>query len=131
MPPIVSFEAKWVSGSEQDLGTRPICPAALPAEQAEQLQQLAARTWQLMDGRGYARVDVRLTPQSVPYVIDINPNPDLSMDAGLARQARAAGWSYDQLIRRILEEALTRDQRGGVHKDWIFLPAQTVAGASR
>lgn len=128
-PAIVSFEAKWVTGSPEDLGTRPICPAPLPPERAMDLQRLAARSWKVMEGRGYARVDVRLTPEGVPHVIDINPNPDLSHDAGLARQARVAGWAYDELIGRIVEDALARGERDGQQaEDWTFLPAQPLAG---
>jgi D-alanine-D-alanine ligase len=128
-PPIVSFEAKWVTGSPEDLGTRPICPAPLPPEQAVDLQRLAARSWKLMEGRGYARVDIRLTPDGVPFVIDVNPNPDLSLDAGLARQARVAGWTYDELIGKIVEEALSTGEVDGQRADdWIFLPAQPAAG---
>jgi D-alanine-D-alanine ligase len=122
VPPIVSYEAKWVYGSAEDLGTRPVCPAPLPARQAEGLQRLAARAWRLMSGRGYGRVDIRLTEDDVPYVIDINPNPDLSVDAGLARQARVAGWSYDELIRRIVDDALGRNGDGSRPAgDWVFV----------
>ena len=107
-PRIVTFEAKWVEGSEEDNGTRPICPAPLDPEVSEQLQRLAARAWSLMGGEGYGRVDVRLSRGGVPYVIDVNPNPDLSEDAGLARQAAVAGWSYTELIEKIVEDALSR-----------------------
>ncbi|UCC73523.1 MAG: ATP-grasp domain-containing protein [Gemmatimonadota bacterium] len=128
-PPIVSFEAKWESGSPEDLGTRPICPAPLPPQQAKDLQHLAVRAWKAMDGQGYARVDIRLTDEGVPYVIDINPNPDLSIDAGLARQARVAGWSYDELIGKIAQEALSRFEAAGLtDEDWIFVPARTAEG---
>ncbi len=106
-PPIVTFAAKWKSGSPEDLGTQPVCPAPLPPQVAEELKRLAARAWRLVDGHGYARVDVRLREDGVPFVIDINPNPDLSADAGLARQARVAGWSYEELIGKIVREALT------------------------
>jgi D-alanine-D-alanine ligase len=131
-PPIVSFEAKWITGSPEDVGTRPICPAPLSSEQTRDLQRLAVRAWGVMDGRGYARVDVRLSADGVPYVIDINPNPDLSYDAGLARQARVAGWSYDELIGRVVEEALSRaatDADPG--EDWTFMEAQMTAEAVR
>lgn len=118
-PPIVSYEAKWLDGSPEDLGTRPICPAPLSPAQAEELQLLAAHAWRLLDGGGYGRVDVRLRASGRPAVIDINPNPDLGPDAGLARQARAAGWSYEQLIDRIVEIALAP---AGKSTDDDFIP---------
>jgi D-alanine-D-alanine ligase len=119
-PPIVSFAAKWHEESPEFGGTVPICPAPLAAEQAEQLQRIAARAWWLMGGGGYARVDVRLASDGTPYVIDINPNPDLSLDAGLARQARIAGWSYEDLVGKIVDEAVDRDGRAGPSA-WTFV----------
>ncbi len=120
-PPIVSFAAKWHDESPEFGGTVPICPAPLDPAQAERLQWLAARAWRLMDGCGYARVDVRLTDDGTPYVIDINPNPDLSFDAGLARQARVAGWSYEDLVGRIIDEALDPDGDGSTRSAWNFV----------
>ncbi len=125
-PPIVSFEAKWSEGSPEDLGTQPVCPAPLPAEVTRELQLLAGGVWRVMEGRGYGRVDVRLAPDGRPYVIDINPNPDLSADAGLARQARVAGWTYEQLIEKIVDEALV-GPNGANGSDWTIL--QPVAQA--
>jgi D-alanine-D-alanine ligase len=131
VPPIVSFTAKWVSGSPEDLGTRPVCPAPLPAEQAEELQRLAARVWTLMEGSGYGRVDVRLSADGTPYIIDVNPNADLSCDAGLARQAWVAGWSYEELIGKIVEEALARhDGNSSASTGWFIVPAVRGVGGS-
>ena len=67
----------------------------------------------LMGGEGYSRVDVRLSQRGVPYVIDVNPNPDLSPDAGLARQASVAGWSYQDLIATIVDHALLNEAGAG------------------
>lgn len=113
-PPIVSFDAKWKPDTPDFRGTLPVCPAPLTTEEVESLQTLAATAWTLMAGTGYARVDVRLSEQGRPYVIDINPNPDLSPDAGLARQAAAAGWSYEDLIAAIVGEALAGTGPGAV-----------------
>lgn len=126
-PPIVSFAAKWNPESTDYQGTIPVCPADLTPEQAEELQRLAGRAWRVMEGRGYARVDVRLTPDGTPYVIDINPNPDLSLDAGLARQARVAGWSYDDLVGKVVEGALDGAGASQV-SDWTILEAVAVSG---
>jgi D-alanine-D-alanine ligase len=58
--------------------------------------------------RDYGRVDVRLDERGVPYVIDINPNCDLSADGGFARAAGRAGISYGELLWEILRCALRR-----------------------
>jgi D-alanine-D-alanine ligase len=126
-PPIVSFAAKWNPESTDFIGTVPVCPAPLPQGQAEELQRLAGRVWRLMGGSGYARVDIRLAADGTPYVIDINPNPDLSFDAGLARQARVAGWSYEELIARIVGDALARHESDdSAEAPWTILEAVTV-----
>lgn len=70
------------------------------------LSRLARRVWDAVEGVGYGRIDVRMDGRGRLYVIDVNPNPDLSRDAGLARQAAAAGWSYDELIARIVDLAV-------------------------
>ncbi len=127
-PPIVSFEAKWMSGSPEDRGTRPICPAQLSPEQVKELQRTAGRAWRVMGGGGYARIDIRLADDGTAYVIDVNPNPDLSLDAGLARQAGVAGWSYDELIGKIVETArIPASGADEVSAEWTFVEPREPA----
>jgi len=109
--PIVSYAAKWIEGSPEDEGTVPICPADLDPELAHRLGQIARTAWEhLSDGEGYGRVDMRLSEDGQPYVLEVNPSPDLSSNAGLARMGRAFGWSYDDLVMHIVDEALMRSQ---------------------
>lgn len=103
--PMVSYEAKWAEGSAEDLGTRPICPAEVAPAVRERAEELALRAWALVGGRGYGRVDFRLVDDRDLYVLEVNPNPDLDPSAGLARMAAASGWTYTDLIARILREA--------------------------
>lgn len=109
--PIVTYAAKWQAGSAEDLGTQPQCPAQVPAELARRIGAVARSAWEAMaHGQGYGRVDLRVDESGQPWVLEVNPCPDLSSDAGLARMGRAAGWNYDELVLQVVDETLTRSQ---------------------
>ena len=105
--PIVSYEGKWLEQSQQYKLTQPVCPAPLKTRSEMLLRDVALRAYKLLECRDYARVDFRLR-DGVPYILEVNANPDISPDAGLARSARAANLSYPQLIARILATASKR-----------------------
>ncbi len=105
--PIVSFEGKWLEKSQQYKLTEPVCPAPLKMRYEMLVRDVALRAYKLLECRDYARVDFRLR-DGVPYILEVNANPDISPDAGLARSARVANLSYPQLIARILAMASKR-----------------------
>lgn len=105
--PIVSYEGKWLEKSQQYKLTEPVCPAPLKMRYEMLVRDVALRAYKLLECRDYARVDFRLR-DGVPYILEVNANPDISPDAGLARSARAAKLSYPQLIARILAIASKR-----------------------
>jgi D-alanine-D-alanine ligase len=107
LPRIVSYAAKWERGSVDYKGTPPRLLGADEARLGARLTRLAQRVWAAVDGVGYGRVDVRMDRRGRLHVIDVNPNPDLSPDAGLARQAAAAGWTYAELVGRIVDLAFS------------------------
>ena len=104
--PIVSFSAKWHEDSPDYIGTEPNCPARVDDALATRIVEIARAAWQAVEGRGYGRVDFRVDEDGHPWVLEVNPNPDLSTDAGLARMARAYGWSYGDLVEQIVRTAL-------------------------
>lgn len=106
--PIVSYAAKWAEDSPEYLGTEPVCPAPVDQPLATAILEAARQAWQVLGGEGYGRVDIRVTDDGRPWVLEVNPNPDLSSDAGFARMGRARGWDYDRLVGRVVEEALVR-----------------------
>jgi D-alanine-D-alanine ligase len=89
-----------------------VCPAEVTPGVARTLRDVAAAAWSAVEGKGYGRVDLRLDADGQPWILEVNPNPDLSDDAGLANMARAGGWSYDELVAKIVDAAGTaQDQR--------------------
>ena len=48
-----------------------------------ELSRLAADCWNQFGLRGYARVDFRVDRQGRPWILEVNSNPCLSLDAGL------------------------------------------------
>jgi D-alanine-D-alanine ligase len=107
-PRIVSYDAKWTTGSVEDLGTTPVLHPSLPNAVAARVRRAAAEAFRAVGVRDYGRVDVRLASTGVPYVVDVNPNCDLSPHAGMARAAAAVGIDYGALAGLLVRYALRR-----------------------
>lgn len=100
-PKIVSYAAKWEEGHVDYLGTVPVRLGAADAELIARAEAVARATWDALGLVDYGRVDLRIDRDGQPWVIDVNPNCDISPDAGAPRAAAAAGLPYPQLIERI------------------------------
>ena len=124
---MVTYRSKWDTGSEEDLGAQPRCPADLPAKSAAEVRRVALEAWRLVAGHGYGRVDMRLDENGQPWVLEVNSNPDIAPDAGLARMARTAGIEYPTLVRTITELGLTRRrEQTPQYTQWLL--AQQLSG---
>ena len=106
--PIVTYRSKWEQGIDEDLGSVSRCPADLPAKAANEVRRVALEAWRLVAGNGYGRVDMRIDEENRPWILEVNCNPDIAPDAGLARMARAAGIDYSTLVRTICELGIAR-----------------------
>lgn len=107
-PKICCYEAKWVQESPFYKKTVPVCPANIPDAMKDELQAVALKAYHAMGCRDYARVDVRVGEDGNIKVLEVNPNPDISSDAGLARAARAVGLDYAKLVAEIVTTASER-----------------------
>ncbi|MGB9663410.1 MAG: D-alanine--D-alanine ligase family protein [Ignavibacteria bacterium] len=108
LPKIVTYDGKWIKDSLYYKNTIPVCPAPLDDKLAGKIKQIALDVSNLFGCRDYCRVDFRIDKNNEPFILEVNPNPDISIDAGFARAAKAYGLSYDQLLIRIIEFALQR-----------------------
>jgi len=105
---ITSYEAKWLPEHPHYKKTPPVCPAEVSKELRYKLMDVALQVYHQLMGRDYGRVDMRVDAHNQIYVLEYNPNPDISADAGLARSAKAAGLKYRDLIGKIVKDALNR-----------------------
>ena len=106
---IVSYDGKWLENSEEYAQTEPVCPATLKARDEILVKDVALRAYKILECRDYARVDIRLR-EGVPYILEVNANPDISPSAGLSRAAKVGGFDYPKLIERILLMARKRKE---------------------
>lgn len=116
LPKIVTYEGKWIEGSDYYNHTKPVCPAKLNKDIKSKIERIALQSYNVMNCRDYARVDIRLSKENVPYVIEVNPNPDISPDSGFVRAANAAGISYSELLKIITSFALERKKNDSLTK---------------
>ena len=104
-PRIVGYAAKWRDDCFEFQHTPrrfDFDPSDGPL--LERLRGLARECWRLFGLRGWARVDFRVDAAGQPWILEVNANPCLSPDAGFAAALARASISFDEAIRRILED---------------------------
>lgn len=87
------------------------CPAPLDDDLLQRLNGLTAAVFRVLGCYEVSRVDFRLDADNnnEPYILEINPLPGLNPGySDLCIEANAAGWTYEQLIGRIVELAAER-----------------------
>ncbi len=85
-----------------------ICPAPIDDKLALRLQDLAVRAYRSVDCRDFGRVDFRVDEKGRPYVLEINPLPNLCPDDVFVLFAKVKGMTYNQVINRIVDQARIR-----------------------
>jgi len=114
-PRIVGYAAKWDPASFEYTHTvRRFDFGEEDRELIAELRELARACWEQLGMNGYGRADFRVDTQGTPWILEMNPNPCISADAGLAAAASRAGLSYRDLVQRILQPALEKIAAGGL-----------------
>ncbi len=107
-PTICSYEAKWHTEDILFQATPPVCPAPIEDGLRDKLQELAVRAFLACECRDYARVDFRVDKKGRPFILEVNPNPDISLNAGYVRGLTASGIEYKDFWGRLIEKARVR-----------------------
>jgi D-alanine-D-alanine ligase len=108
---MVTWDSKWVPDSPEWNAMPVITQPAISDELRARVEDVALRTYRAFDCRDYARVDLRIDQHDQPYVVDVNPNPDITPDGGFAGACNAAGYTYGEAISNIVSMAVARRNR--------------------
>jgi D-alanine-D-alanine ligase len=120
LPRICGYEAKWLP--ESPYWKIKSVPAQLPDETQKFIEECCVKLFERLECRDYCRFDWRLNAEGTPKLLEVNPNPGWCWDGHLAKMAKIAGMSYDDMLRAILRAA---EQRLGIpqEEDQIAKPA--------
>ncbi len=87
------------------------CPARVSTETTDLLKNYSLKTFEALGCRDFARIDFRVSPDGVPYFIEINPLPGLGTYSDLVIMAKKVGWSHQELIIAVFNATLKRYPR--------------------
>jgi D-alanine-D-alanine ligase len=83
---------------------------ALPEKEiADKCSELALKAWKALGCRDAGRIDIRVDKHGVPNFIEVNPLAGLNdITSDLPILARMNGYTYDFIIKTIMDSAITR-----------------------
>lgn len=106
-PKIFSYDAKW-RWDKNGSNIEAKYPAEIETSLKNRLEKIAVKSFRLLGCRDYASIDMRVSENRRPYVLEVNPNPDISMDGDFGDSCKASGITYSGLIKNMVENTLTR-----------------------
>lgn len=107
VPNIATARVKWDLKYQEKMGIDTGAAKNLPEGAEARIIKLCKRVYRVLYLSGYARMDLRMTEDGVVYVLEANPNPNLSYGEDLAESAEVDGITYERLIQRILNLGLS------------------------
>ncbi len=107
-PNIISYAAKWNPLDETYHRVHSVCPAQLSPRIQNKVEQTSLRAYRITGCRDYARLDLRLSTSNQVYVLEVNPNPDLTEGVSFMESAEKGGIPFPRMLRRLVEFALER-----------------------
>jgi len=105
-PNIATAEVKWNYAYQAAVGVETRAVADLPPAGLEKIKRIGKRVYRALCLSGYARIDLRMDPQGRVYVLEANPNPNLSYGEDFTEAADTGGIPYEVVIQRILRLGL-------------------------
>ena len=101
-PKIATFKAKWDKEYRSRWGIKSGLAKDIPEKTQEKMFALCKKVYHLFQMKGYGRIDLRLQPNGEFVFLEANPNPAIASDEDFALSAKQAGWSYEDLIEKLI-----------------------------
>lgn len=107
--PFLGYDSKWDPSSPDYSMSFIELDEIRHRKTRDSIVRIASKAGRILGCRGYFRVDLRERDGKF-YVLDVNPNPDINIDSGFARQSRYRGYSYPRLLEQIIALALETER---------------------
>jgi D-alanine-D-alanine ligase len=107
-PQIISYDAKWNPLEESFHRVHSICPAKLTKRLEKKVRSAVLEAYKITGCHDYARLDLRITKDNKVFVLEVNPNPDLTEGVSYMDSAEHHGLSFGETLAKIVECALSR-----------------------
>ena len=104
--PVYDFDAKYTAGRSHH-----IIPARIPESARQRASDAAGRAFTALGCSGMARVDIIVDAQGSPWVLEVNTVPGLTALSLLPDAAKAAGISFEEMCRRLVEHAVKQHEK--------------------
>ena len=104
---LCTYDSKFTPGSEHYEKIESVVPAPIDEELYAQMERDSLNAWKGFGCMDYARFDFRLRDDKL-YLLDVNPNNDISFDASFAMAAEVLNYSYSRMVKQIVLMAAER-----------------------
>ncbi|MEX1024743.1 MAG: D-alanine--D-alanine ligase [Planctomycetota bacterium] len=101
-PLIATRRVKWDVAYQKEIGIQNRRARELSPKAEREMARIAKLTYRTLGLSGYARLDLRMRPDGRIYVLEANPNPDITYGEDFAESAEDAGVEFTALVRRIV-----------------------------
>ena len=112
LAPIYSYEAKWLIDTKDNPLKAFSCPAKISQSLEQIIKRTALQTYKVLNCKDWSRIDLRLDTDGIPNVIEINPLPGVLPDprenSSFPKAAFAAGYTYNEMINKVLYTSAKR-----------------------
>ncbi len=106
-PKVMGFTGKWIEDAFEYENTLRTFEIKKEDEILhKEIDKVVIDCWNVFKLHGYARVDMRVDDNGNIYVLEVNANPCITEDSGFYAASEEKGYTFPDVLERIVENAL-------------------------